>query len=105
MSGRARFDQAAGVFRIYAKVQGRDGNWYVSCEEVHAFLAEYLAGELAAARRAEFERHLARCRSCAAYLESYRTTIELARESALGFEIDPAAIPRDLVTAILAARG
>lgn len=88
----------------YAKVRGSDGSWYVTCEELHAFLDDYLAGELPAERRAEFERHLARCRSCAAYLDGYRATIALARAAHRELELDPAGVPRELVAAILAAR-
>lgn len=88
----------------YAKILGADGSWYLSCEELHAFLDDYLAGELAPARRGEFERHLERCRSCAAYLESYRATVALARAAHHELELDAAAVPADLVAAILAAR-
>lgn len=103
----SRREAADGVVRPreFARVQGSDGHWYLSCQEVHAFLLEYVEGELIEARRREFERHLLRCRSCAAYLESYRATVELARAAHREVELDPAFIPRDLVTAILAARG
>jgi anti-sigma factor RsiW len=88
----------------YAKVQGADGRWYITCEELHAFLDDYLAGELPAERHDEFGRHLARCRSCAAYLESYRATVALARAAHRELELDPAGVPPELVAAILAAR-
>jgi anti-sigma factor RsiW len=76
----------------------------VTCEALFAFLLEYLAGELPAARARAFEEHLALCRSCVAYLETYRTTIALARAAERAPELDPAALPAELVTAILAAR-
>lgn len=88
----------------YTKILGADGSWYISCEELHAFLGDYLDGELAPARRGEFERHLRRCRSCAAYLESYRATVALARASHRDLELAASAVPADLVAAILAAR-
>jgi len=88
----------------HAKVLGGDGRWYVTCEELHAFLDDYVAGALPAERREEFERHLARCRSCAAYLEGYRATVALARAAHRELELDPAGVPRELVAAILAAR-
>ena len=87
----------------FAKVRGGDGLWYVTCEEVHAFLDDYVGGELAAPRRDEFERHLARCRSCAAYLETYRATVALARAAHRELEL-AAAVPPELIAAILAAR-
>jgi anti-sigma factor RsiW len=87
----------------YPRVRWSDGRWYPGCEEVLDFLAEYLAGELAEERRAEFEGHLGGCDSCRSYLETYRETIRLARgaseEAALAAEI-----PAELVRAILASR-
>ena len=88
------------------RVVGRDGNLYLSCAEVVSFLYEYLSEELDVARRADFERHLARCRSCRSYLASYRETILLAQGSFGDDEAEPAfrELPSELVGAILAAR-
>jgi anti-sigma factor RsiW len=55
------------------------GGLEATCREVIDFLLDYLEGELDADRRRAFERHLAECPSCVAYLDSYRATIELAR--------------------------
>jgi len=82
----------------------RGGETRVTCEELIDFLHAYLDGELAEERRRLFERHLERCPSCVAYLESYRSTIALARESAAPVEPEPAELPDELVQAILAAR-
>ena len=92
--------------RHFPKVVGRDGDLYLSCAEVVSFLYEYLSEELDATRRADFERHLARCRSCRSYLASYRETILLARGSFGGDEAEPAfrELPDELARAILAAR-
>lgn len=71
----------------------------IVCREVIAFLDDYVAETLPPPRRAEFDRHLAVCASCTAYLASYRETIRLAQQSA------PPAIedlPPELITAILA---
>ena len=76
----------------------------LTCREFVRFLADYLHGELGAGERAEFDRHLANCPSCVAYMESYRNTRRLARaamtEPAAGV---PADVPEDLVQAVLAA--
>jgi anti-sigma factor RsiW len=72
-----------------------------TCREVISFLHEYVAGELPPDGAAAFERHLALCPSCAAYLASYRRTIELEKEA---FDADAAPPPPQLVEAILALR-
>ena len=92
-----------------------EGEEYLACEEVISFLFEYLSDEIAPERAREFERHLAICPSCLAYLESYRATIRLAREqariegpiataSASAFVASPAELAPELVRAILASR-
>lgn len=70
---------------------------YLPCREILSFLADYLEGTLDAGARAEFDRHLAVCPSCVAYLASYRATVRLARASAEE-TADP---PEELVVAIL----
>jgi anti-sigma factor RsiW len=73
-----------------------------TCRDLAEFLHEYLEGDLAPEQRTVFERHLALCRECVVYLETYRSTIGLCRESA-GAE-KPPPLPDDLVAASLAAR-
>ncbi|HVT43044.1 MAG TPA: zf-HC2 domain-containing protein [Thermoanaerobaculia bacterium] len=76
---------------------------FLPCSEVIAFLADYLANELAEEIRAEFQRHLVVCPSCIAYLRSYEQTIRMAKLAAIDTsEIDDA--PEDLINAILEAR-
>jgi anti-sigma factor RsiW len=70
----------------------------IVCREVIAFLDEYVEERLDGARRAEFDRHLAVCRSCVAYLGSYRETIRMARLASPAIED----MPPELITAILA---
>ena len=72
---------------------------YLPCTEIIGFLADYLDGELDADRRSEFDRHLAVCPSCVAYLETYKETIRMAKAAEL--PVDEA--PEDLIKAILAA--
>jgi len=71
----------------------------IVCREVIAFLDDYVAGALAAERRREFDRHLAICISCVAYLRSYRITIRAAK-AAHSPEIED--VPADVIAAILA---
>jgi len=73
----------------------------VTCEEVLTFLWAYLAGELPPVTVEEFERHLAVCPSCVAYMDSYRTTIALTQGIA---EPELEEMPEDLMRAVMAAR-
>ena len=75
----------------------------LTCREMTDFLADYLDGSLALAERHVFDKHLADCPECAAYLRSYTETIRLARQSREDDAL-PAAVPDELVRAILAAR-
>jgi anti-sigma factor RsiW len=78
----------------------------MSCREFTGFLHEYLLGNLPAGQRAEFDKHLAECPECVAYLDGYRKAIQLAKE-ALSVPNDvppPDEAPQELVRAILRAR-
>ena len=72
----------------------------VTCREVISFLLEYLEGTLSDAERKRFERHLAICDSCTAYLHTYEMTIRMEKFVLLE-ETD---IPEDLVKAVVASR-
>ena len=72
-----------------------------TCKEVLDFLGDYLSDELPAAQRAEFERHLAVCPPCVAYLKSYEQTIKLGKCACADEDEKP---PEELIKAILAAR-
>jgi anti-sigma factor RsiW len=78
----------------------------MNCREFSEFLHEYLFDNLPAAERAEFEKHLAECPWCVAYLDSYKKTIQLeqAAFSAPEDAPPPADAPEELVRAILRAR-
>ena len=77
----------------------------ITCRELIEFIGDYVADELPAAQRDEFEKHLAVCPECQQYFESYKTTMRLGR---VVFEHadDPVPndVPADLIKAILAAR-
>ena len=75
----------------------------LTCREMTDFLADYLDGSLALAERRLFDKHLAGCPECIAYLRSYAETIRLARQTSEDDAL-PATIPGELVRAILAAR-
>jgi anti-sigma factor RsiW len=76
---------------------------YITCRQLITFLHAYLDGELSADEAAEFDRHLAVCPSCVAYIATYKATVALARGTSNGEEL-PEAVPEELVRAILAAR-
>ena len=47
------------------------------CREVVELVTDYLEGALPARTRARVERHLARCRGCAAYVQQMREVVRL----------------------------
>jgi len=77
----------------------------LTCREFTDFLMEFLDDELPLARRRLFLKHIAACRDCARYVESYSTTVALARgawfepNEAVGAE----SVPEGLIRSILAA--
>lgn len=75
----------------------------LTCRELIDFLAAYLEGELPAAARAAFDRHLAVCPHCVDYLHGYRESIRLARAALAPASELAEAAPEELVAAILAA--
>ncbi len=78
----------------------------MNCREFTEFLHEYLFGNLPARELAEFEKHLAECPWCVAYLDSYQKTMALER-AAFALDDDgspPTDAPEELITAILRAR-
>ena len=76
----------------------------MTCREVIDFLGDYQAGELPEAQRFEFDRHLAICDACVAYLQNYRLVIELGKKAYAAADPGLQEVPEDLVKAILAAR-
>ena len=63
----------------------------------------YQENELPPGERAEFERHLAACPPCQAYLDTYDKTVELAKQAGADDTV-PAEVPESLIEAKLDAR-
>ena len=77
----------------------------MTCRELADFLMGYLNEDLPDDVRGGFDRHLALCPNCVAYVKTYRTTIELGRRAFADDEADAGTeVPDELVRAILAAR-
>jgi anti-sigma factor RsiW len=78
----------------------------MNCREFTEFLHEYLLGNLPADQRTEFDKHLAECPWCVAYLDTYQKTIHLEQAAFSVPECDslPAGLPDELVQAVLRAR-
>lgn len=49
-----------------------------TCQEINAFLATYMDGELDPDTQRRFENHLELCPPCHGYFDQYRKTIDLA---------------------------
>ena len=75
---------------------------YITCQQLIDFIGAYLDQDLPGEERTEFDRHLAVCPSCVAYLSTYRKTITLAQMA--GSDPVPADVPESLIKAILAVR-
>lgn len=50
----------------------------LACQQAVELVTDYLEGRLSRRARTRFERHLAACPNCSAYLEQIRQTIEAA---------------------------
>lgn len=76
----------------------------MTCREVADFLGDYVSGALEADVRAQFDRHLAVCPNCRAYLATYRSAIEVGRRAfANAYAEAQTEVPAELVSAILDA--
>ncbi len=76
----------------------------ITCRELIDFLADYLDGALTDRQRQDFQRHLAICPSCRAYLSMYETTIRTERAAFGDDEKALAEAPEELIRAILETR-
>ena len=69
----------------------------ITCRELIDFIGAYVEHSLSAREQRDFSRHLQGCESCRAYLDSYLTTIRLAKTQHV--TLDDA--PEDLIRAVL----
>ena len=60
------------------KARRRDPSVATCAQEV-VLIADYVSGQMKPARRAAFEQHLHACPDCAAFLQTYKKTIEITR--------------------------
>ncbi len=95
-----------GVMRWLKGMMLKHVHGMITCREFEEFIADYLAGELPAARVRVFEWHLKLCRECRDYLRAYKTGLEIGK-AALGPASAPVPdeVPEDLIKAILDSRG
>ena len=81
------------------------GETYITCEEVISFLLAYLSGELPPEKVVDFERHLAICPSCVAYLKTYQDAVTLGKAALKAPPPEaPVELGADLTRAILDSR-
>lgn len=77
----------------------------MTCKHLIEFLDDYTAGALPPGEQAEFDRHLAECPPCVAFLQNYRATIKAGRAAYAAPRAGaPLQAPPELVRAVLAAR-
>lgn len=77
----------------------------ITCAEFEEFIHDYQEGSLSARERRVFDLHMELCPMCQVHFDSYLQAIRLGREVCKTEDASsPPGLPRDLVTAILAAR-
>ncbi len=76
----------------------------ITCRELVDFLMDYSDGALAPEERAAFEKHLADCPPCVAYLKTYQQAVCLGKSVCADDDHEVHDVPEELVLAILAAR-
>ncbi len=75
----------------------------MNCKQVDECLDDYLDGEMSWSKRLRFRMHVFVCKACAAYLTTYRKTIELVKGSFDRPDTDEQ-VDEGLVQSILDAR-
>ena len=76
----------------------------MTCRELLDFIMAYLDGELSNDQSQVFESHIALCRNCDAYVQTYRKTQELIAALCDDDDEVPDEVPEELVQGILDAR-
>jgi anti-sigma factor RsiW len=78
----------------------------MTCREFAEFIDSFIADGLSQDEAQEFHRHLAVCKDCVSYLDTYRRTIAMSRRAFANMpeaEV-PEEVPEDLIKAILSSR-
>lgn len=78
----------------------------MTCREFAEFIDSFIAEGLSHDEAQEFQRHLAVCKDCVNYLDTYRRTIAMSRRAfaQMPEASVPKEVPEDLIKAILASR-
>jgi anti-sigma factor RsiW len=76
----------------------------ITCRQFEDFIVSYLDGSLDKDASRQFESHIETCKACHEYLAAYRETIVLGRRAYDDLDEIPAAVPEDLVLAVLKVR-
>ncbi|MFO0860199.1 MAG: zf-HC2 domain-containing protein [Phycisphaerales bacterium] len=98
---------SAGAPKEFSDLVSRlESGGNITCRGCSEFLMAYLDSELGTDIRTRFEQHLDRCCSCRNYVESYRQTVQLAKEACCP-KANPhlGKMPPELVSAILSSLG
>jgi anti-sigma factor RsiW len=75
-----------------------------TCREFIGRLDDYVDEDLPGEARGRLDRHLVRCRGCAAYIRSYGRSIEIGRAAVCAGERAAGGLPEGLVQAVLSSR-
>ncbi len=73
----------------------------LTCQEVAAFLLEYVDGTLPADQRPVFEQHTHLCRDCHVFLDNYKRVIDAGKD--IGEHSPDRPVPPALIQAVLTA--
>ena len=77
----------------------------MTCKEFIDFLIDYYDGNLSQEEREKFDAHIEVCPDCVAYLESYKSTVSLVKQTHADSEVgEDIEVPASLVNAILAVQ-
>jgi anti-sigma factor RsiW len=77
---------------------------HLTCQQLIAFICDYLEGQLPDGQKSSFQKHLECCPCCKNYLESYQQTIRASKAACCDGADRPPQMPDVMVQAILAAQ-
>jgi predicted anti-sigma-YlaC factor YlaD len=79
------------------------GSSSLSCQEICAFLCDFVDGTLSGPSKAAFDAHVAQCAPCKQYLDTYAQTILLSKRCCCPKLQPPPPLPEDMIRAIVQA--